>query len=107
MFMPDHVHVLVEGRRADADFLKWRDLFRQLTGYSEKQRTGKPLWQKGCWDYTVRSDEALLNIASYIVWNPVRAGLVVQAEDYPYSGSSVYAVSDLAAYPPVRPRHEG
>ena len=62
--MPDHVHVLVEGLRPDSDFLKWLDLWRQLTGFYEKRRTGNYLWQEGYWDYTLRDQESVPGIAS-------------------------------------------
>src|SRR5215204_2394846 len=45
--MPDHVHVLVEGLRDDSDFLKWLDLWRQLTGYFYTRKTANHLWQEG------------------------------------------------------------
>ncbi len=34
-------------------------------------------------------------VARYILENPVRAGLVVQVEDYPYLGSMAVSVRDL------------
>jgi putative transposase len=79
VLMPDHVHVLVEGTRDDSDFLKWLNLFRQLSGYWEKRRSGCELWQEGYWDYTLRDNDSVASIASYIVWNPVEAGLVGSA----------------------------
>lgn len=101
--MPDHVHVLVEGTRADSDFLKWLDLFRQLSGYAEKRRSGAVLWQEGYWDYTLRTSDEMRGIASYIVWNPVIAKLVERPEDYPYAGSDRFTISELAAMSPITP----
>ena len=103
-FMPDHVHVLVEGLRPDSDFLKWLDLWRQLTGFYERSRTGNYLWQEGYWDYTLRDQESVPGIASYIVWNPVVAGLVATPEEYPFTGSERFSIRALAAIPPAKPR---
>ena len=67
ILMPDHLHVLVKGLQKDSDFLKWLALFRQLSAYWEKRRSGEVLWQEGYWDYTLRDDSAVGGIASYIV----------------------------------------
>ena len=102
-YMPDHVHALVEGERDDADFIKWLDLWRQLTGFYWRKRTARFLWEEGYWDYTLRDDDSVLGIASYIVWNPVRAGLVPRPELYPFTGSDRCAIADIARYPQVKP----
>ena len=101
--MPDHVHVLVEGLQNDSDFLKWLDLFRQLSGFWGKRHCGFDVWQEGYWDYTLRDQDAIPGIASYIVWNPVVAGLVERPEDYPFTGSERFSIAELAAVPPQRP----
>jgi putative transposase len=101
--MPDHVHVLVLGTRDDSDFLKWLNLFKQLSAYYEKRRSGHVLWQEGHWDYTLRDDDAIRSIASYVVWNPVEAGLVTRPEDYPYIGSERFTITELAAVPSRKP----
>ncbi len=102
--MPDHIHVLLKGGSNDSDFLKWLDLFRQLSAFWEKRRSRCVLWQEGYWDYTLRDDESVPGIASYIVWNPVAAGLVARPELYAYTGSETSTVLDLAAAPSHKPR---
>ena len=103
VIMPDHVHVLVEGTREDSDFLKWLDLFRQLSAYWEKRRSGQVVWQEGYWDYTLRDEGAVRGIASYIVWNPVEANLVPRPEQYAHVGSERSSVVELAAVPSLKP----
>jgi hypothetical protein len=39
------------------------------------------------YDHALRSTEGILPAVRYIVANPVRAGLVTNVADYPYSGS--------------------
>lgn len=102
--MPDHVHVLLQGVRDDSDFLKWLNLWRQLTGYWHKRHRQRPLWQEGYWDYTLRDDESITAIAAYIVWNPVVAGLVASPSDYPYTFSERFSITELAATVPGKPR---
>lgn len=104
VLMPDHIHALMEGIRDDSDFLKWLDLFRQLAAYSVKRRSGVLLWQEGFWDYTLRDGDSVPGIASYIVWNPVEAGLVEKPQLYSYTGSDRYSISELASFPQRRPR---
>ena len=101
--MPDHVHVLLEGTREDSDFIKWIDLFKQLSAYYEKRRSGWKLWQEGYWDNVVVDDDAKLSTASYIVWNPVEAKLVERPEEYPFTGSELYSVAELAEVGPLKP----
>jgi len=40
-------------------------------------------WQEGCFDRLLRSDESSRKM-EYLRQNPVRAGLVEHAEDWPY-----------------------
>jgi putative transposase len=68
--MPDHVHLLVEGRSERSDF---RGLIKSL-----KQSSGQRYAS-----------------ARYIVENPVRAGLVRCAADYPLVGSHVWTLEEL------------
>jgi len=64
-------------------------LFKQRSGYAYRRLTGdrEVLWQKSYYDHVLRRDEDLSDAARYIWGNPVRAGLVDNARDYPYSGS--------------------
>lgn len=45
-----------------------------------------PHWQKGFFDHVLRSEESYSEKWDYVRLNPIRAGLVVQAEDWPYWG---------------------
>ena len=46
----------------------------------------KPRWQKGFFDHVIRSEESYAQKWVYVRDNPVRAGLVRSAEDWPYAG---------------------
>lgn len=52
-------------------------------------------WQRGFFDHRLRCDESLDAKSSYIRTNPVRAGLVARAEEWPW----VYAAGDADAGP--------
>jgi len=45
----------------------------------------RPLWQKNFYDHIVRKEESILKIAEYILNNPVRKGMALRWESYPYS----------------------
>jgi putative transposase len=84
-FMPDHLHLLLSGQDNSslADFVHH---FKQVSGHRYKREHGAPLWQISYYDHVLRRDEDLLAVARYIWGNPVRAGLVQDRSEYPYSG---------------------
>ncbi len=87
VFMPDHLHMLVQGQREDADFRAFMANCRKRTGLAARPRVVGPLWQDGYFERVLRSDEATEAVMAYILENPVRAGLVQNAMDYPFSWS--------------------
>src|SRR6266404_400386 len=74
-----------------SELLKWRT--KSLKGITAKRAnemlrlTGKPFWQEESYDRVVRNGQELERIQHYIEWNPVRAGLVHEARDYPWSSA--------------------
>ncbi|MCD5978279.1 hypothetical protein ALP94_04165 [Pseudomonas savastanoi pv. glycinea] len=81
--MPDHVHWLFEltsGSLATLmQLLKGRSSFEINKAYGVKTFA----WQKGYYDKAIRTDKDLLEIARYVIANPVRAGFVECEGDYP------------------------
>jgi hypothetical protein len=77
-------------------------LFKQLSGDRFKQRTSKPLWQKGYYDHIVHLEEDLEDYAQYIYANPVRAGLVSDARMHGFSEGSYFELM-LGRRPEGRP----
>lgn len=51
-FMPDHLHLLLEGERKDADLKMFVLAFKQKTGYAHRGAAGGNgrLWQPGYYD---------------------------------------------------------
>ena len=93
--MPDHLHVLVEGKSETANSRRYADRFRQLSGFHFKRLRSRRLRQEGYFDHVLRAEEATIAVVRYIVLNPVRAGLCTDAKTYPLLGSSRYALSEL------------
>ena len=94
--MPDHVHLLVEGRESDSDIERFVRIGKQRSAYRYFRRTsGGRLWQEGFHDRVLRKDDDLRVTARYVIENPVRAGLVTSPADYKYSGSDVWTIRDI------------
>jgi hypothetical protein len=60
-------------------------------------RAGQPFWQAESYDHWVRDEREWDRIKAYIENNPVRAGLVANAEDYPWSGAGRKAETNLGS----------
>jgi REP element-mobilizing transposase RayT len=46
-------------------------------------------WQRRFFDHVLRNDESYAQKWNYVRENPVRAGLVAKAEDWPYAGEII------------------
>ena len=89
VIMPDHLHLFVRGPD-DFQLGQWIGMLKQhLAKAIESSETSRPLWQRGFFDYLLRSEESYGQKWNYVRENPVRAGLVERAEDWPYAGEIV------------------
>ena len=93
--MPDHVHLLMEGRSERSDLRRFIKRAKQSSGQSYAAAASGSLWQDSYHDHVVRPEEDLSGIARYIIENPVRAGLVKSPLDYPFVGSTVWPLEEL------------
>ena len=80
--MPDHVHWLFTLQSGDLSPLVGRVKTLSSRTIHREQGGSGTLWQRDFYDHAVRDDEALVDIARYIVANPLRAGLVNTVADY-------------------------
>ena len=83
--MPDHFHLLVIGKDDKSNLKKFLSLFKQKSGYWFKKNYNKNLWHISYYDHILRKEESIENVASYILENPVRKGLVSDFREYPFS----------------------
>jgi putative transposase len=86
-FMPDHLHLVLTGKNDLADLASLVKAFKGASTSVARKMHLNNLWQKGYYDHVLRDGESLDQAAWYIFLNPVRAGLVERAEEWPYSGS--------------------
>lgn len=103
VFMPNHLHIILEGQTENSDLLKCISLFKQLTGYWLSRTQAKACgyqnqnveWQKDFYDHIHRKDDDLIKHIKYILDNPVRRRLVENWLDYPFKGSLNYKLEDI------------
>jgi REP element-mobilizing transposase RayT len=85
VIMPDHVHLFV---CVDVESLlsQWVGGLKRAMAVAVSTAR---LWQPGFFDHVLRSDEPYSEKWEYERENPVRAGLVEAADDWPYQGEIV------------------
>ena len=109
VIMPDHIHFLCSpATDPPYDFQKWIIYWKRLTTQIAARADARPpvaaradarppvaaradarpprLWQSGCWDTQIRTGSQYKEKWEYVRNNPVRKGLVVHADDWPYQG---------------------
>ena len=98
VLMPDHLHMLAEGVTEGSDLKRFAHLAKQRSAYQYRRQMRHHLWQPSYFDHVLRDDESSLPYIRYILENPVRAGLVLRAEDYPYLGAGAIPVREMLKY---------
>jgi putative transposase len=96
-FMPDHLHLLVEGQSDGSDCKRFITRAKQYSGFYYSKALRSALWQRYGFEHVLRDEEITPVVAKYILENPIRAGMVRRVEDYPFVGSLVYPLADLIA----------
>jgi REP element-mobilizing transposase RayT len=85
--MPNHVHLLL------SPLVPLPKLTKSLKGITAKRAnemltlTGCPFWQEESYDHLVGNEREFERIRLYIEHNPVRAGLVKEGDQYPWSSA--------------------
>lgn len=97
VIMPNHVHVLMvpmAGWSLSAIIHGWKSysatrINEVLYGPASSRRSRAPaLWQREYWDRWIRDEGHFMQAVSYIHDNPVKAGLVATADEWPWSSAS-------------------
>ena len=87
--MPDHAHALVTGMNPASNLLEFVKHLKEETTQEYQRQANLVLWQKKFHDHILRPRDRFEGVACYIWMNPVRAGLCVAPQEYPFSGSFV------------------
>lgn len=84
--MPDHIHILLQR----GNLINFIRMFKgKMTPRARKVMQYQKLWQRSFYDHALRKEESLTEVACYIWENPVRAEIVENPIEYPWSGSVV------------------
>jgi REP element-mobilizing transposase RayT len=85
--MENHVHLLIRPFQPVPLIMRWLKGSTARKANQLLERTGKAFWQDESYDHWVRSHKELAKIVKYIEWNPMAAGLVHSAEEWPWSSA--------------------
>jgi putative transposase len=89
VILPDHLHLFV-ALPHDVKLGEWVGTLKRVLARSvERSGSSDPLWQRGFFDHVLRSNESYAQKWTYVRENPVRAGLVKSADDWPFRGEIV------------------
>lgn len=88
LLMPDHVHLFARASRDAKPLAKWIEVWKSLSARRLKAAglITPPLWQRNYFDRFLRSEENYSEKWDYVANNPVRAGLCVRPENWPWRG---------------------
>lgn len=90
LFMPDHCHLLIEGKSEESDLWQCVVDFKRKSGYWLASNHPLGEWQKDFYDHILRKEDDLAKQVRYILGNPVRKGLVEDWKAYLFKGSTLY-----------------
>jgi REP element-mobilizing transposase RayT len=93
--MPDHLHLLVEGKAHDSSCRQFAARCQRYSGFLYSRQFGASLWQRTCAERVLRDREQAYSVARYILENPIRAGLAATVDEYPFLGSLLYSRAEL------------
>lgn len=110
VIMPNHVHAIVRHTEPGmlAEFMKqWKRMTSYLIARRRSAEAAKgvdgqtrdPIWQARYYDYNVYSRPKTEEKLRYMHQNPVRAGLVARAIDWPWGSARFYELGENVGVP--------
>jgi len=103
--MPNHFHLALWPAH-DGDlsrYIGWL-LTAHVRRYHQHYHSSGHVWQGRFRDFAIQDDDHLLTVLRYIERNPVRAGLVERAQDWPWSSATLVGSGGPALHPGPVPR---
>jgi len=89
VIMPDHVHFFAAPARDGAKSLgRFVSSWKTWSGNRIRAIAPSFRWQREFFDHLLRSEESYQQKWEYVRANPVRAGLVGSADEWPYQGEA-------------------
>jgi putative transposase len=85
--VPNHVHAVVRPSQPLPVIMRWLKGSMARSANTILGRTGRRFWQCETYDHCIRNADEFNRIVKYVERNPVRAGLVHEIEDWPWSSA--------------------
>jgi putative transposase len=83
--MPDHVHLFcAPAELSSLPLERWAKFWKSRVALAWPNKSDSPIWQRHFWDTQLRRGDSYSEKWDYVVNNAVRAGLVRQADEWPY-----------------------
>ncbi len=88
--MPNHVHAVLSSLASEEGYYSLAKILYTIKRFTATRanlalcRSGT-FWQHESYDHVVRDESELLRVVKYVVNNPVKAGLVSQPDQWPWS----------------------
>lgn len=89
VIMPNHIHLFVCGAH-DFVLAEWMKGLKRGISNAFRAAHERFQWQPGFFDHLIRNEESYGEKWNYVRENPVRAGFVTNADDWPHQGEIVY-----------------
>jgi putative transposase len=88
VLMPDHVHFFCSAELDAKPLPKFMQSWKQWTSkrIARELKIGGTIWQSEFFDHVLRSSESYSQKWDYVRENPLHAGLVSDAADWPWQG---------------------
>ena len=84
VLMPDHLHLFAAPQAAAVEFDSWVKYVKSQ--FTKRNKNTSCVWQTDHWDTRIRNRAHYEEKSIYMFNNPVRAGLVKNADDWKYKG---------------------
>jgi len=88
--MDTHLHLMIESRKSNLSEFMRRLLTAYTVWFNRRHRTHGHVFAGRFKSLVVERGEYLVSVSRYIHRNPLEAGLVDNAEDYPWSSMRIY-----------------
>jgi REP element-mobilizing transposase RayT len=95
LFMPDHLHTILQGKGEEARPLDAMRRFKQKSGYWLSKNHPRGRWQKDFYDHIIRTEKDISKHLRYILDNPTRKRLVNDWREYQFKGSTLYHLNEM------------
>ncbi len=88
VIMPDHVHFFAQPTGEAKPRGTWLKMWKSVSArkLANASDHSTPLWQADTFDHILRNTDLYEEKWRYIRQNPVRAGLCINADDWPWQG---------------------